>query len=335
MPNKRINEEIRLYYAVLRDEAAETASVLKSRIWAAHPELALVEEEIVAEGFNRLRSALESAGEQSTANTKFDALVAKRSMLLQRLGLAEDYAPIVYRCAFCHDYGYIANKPCPDCYPQALASIWNTSTDEDPLGEVGFDKFDLELFEDSEDFNASPKRRMQALKLRMENYVESFSRHARSLERPNLLFNGITGTGKTFLALCIAKALREAGYSVMILSAPQLMRIFSEYRVLSNSYNPNSERMEQLSASTRQLNYCDFLLIDDLGTEAMDAHSAGDFLSLLNQRERSKKPILLTTNMDLRQLKERYEERIYSRIAGTFQTYAFIGSDLRVKKRKS
>ena len=332
MQSNRISEELRLYYAGLREAAQEDALQRRATLLKAHPALAESEDQLSRAGFTRLRASMGSELEQAAAEARFKAVEAEHHALLAQLRLPEDYAPIDYHCKHCQDQGFLRGKSCPHCYPQALSAIWATQQEEDPLGDASFAHFDLNLFEDAEEFTRSPRRRMQALKTRMETYLENFGQRA---ERPNLLFSGITGTGKTYLAACMARALRDAGQSVMILSSPRLQRIFSEHRVLTNSYSPNAERLENSARQLDQINYCDFLVIDDLGTESLDAHSTGDFLALLNLRERSQKAILITTNLNLLQLRARYEERIYSRIAGTFQTYEFIGHDLRVKKRRS
>ena len=334
MLSNRINEELRLYYAGLRESAQDEAMQRKALVLQVNPALAEAEEKLNEAGFTRLRAALGSEAELAAALELFTAAQTEYRLLLQRLQLPEDYAPVEYHCKYCRDQGFLNGKNCEHCYPQALSALWAAHQGEDPLGEASFADFDLSLFEDAEEFSRSSRRRMQALKARMESYVENFDRRGESPDKPNVLFSGITGTGKTYLAACMARALRDAGHSVLILSAPQLQRTYSEYRVLTNSYSPNAERLENIARTVDQINYSDFLIIDDLGTESLDAHSAGDFLALLNLRERSRKAILITTNLNLLQLHARYEERIYSRIAGTFQTYEFIGHDLRVSRRR-
>ncbi len=330
MQNSRINEEIRLHYEALREDAVEAARREKAAVLKAHPDLALLEDEISAKGFDMLRSALVTAEERAVQERQMQALLEKKKTLLTRLGLKEDYAPVHYRCPICLDQGYVDGHACSQCFSMAMAELWSKTEEKDPLGEASFSDFNLERFEDNLlEPTQSPRRRM---KTRMENYVADFEASCEDQDRINLFFNGITGTGKTYLATCMARALRSDGKAVMMMSAPQLFRLFSEYRVLSNTFNPNVRRMESLALQIEQVNHCDFLVIDDLGTEALDAHAAGDFISLLNLRQRGRKPMLITSNLDLLQVKARYEERIYSRIAGTFQTYSFIGSDLRLPR---
>lgn len=333
MLNRKLAEEIRLYYSEMRENAELAAEARKAEILLAHPELAALEEALADNGFLRLRASMSSQPELAEAEAAYERLSAERVEMLSRLGLAEDYAPIQYHCQTCKDYGFVLGSPCPSCYPQAIARIWQDAEAEDVLGEASFQDFDLSLFDDEGPLARNPRLRMKALKARMEAYVEAFANEEGRSEQSNLFFSGVTGTGKTYLATCIGKALRERGKSVLMLSAPQLLRIVAEQRVLSKSFNPSIERLETLSRRLEQIYNCDFLIIDDLGTEALDAHASGDLLALLNQRERSRKALLVTTNLDMKQLRERYEERIFSRIARSFQNYAFIGADLRAPKR--
>jgi len=132
------------------------------------------------------------------------------------------------------------------------------------------------------------------------DYVASFA----SMKETNtgLLFVGPVGTGKSFLAGCIANALLEKGVSVGVTSLPQIlyqMRDFSKRGVL--------ERLQEY----------DLLVIDDLGTERETTYAAEQVFQVVDARLRTRKPLLVTTNLDpaaMREAKDTMHLRVYDRV---------------------
>jgi DNA replication protein DnaC len=131
-------------------------------------------------------------------------------------------------------------------------------------------------------------------------YVASFA----SMRETNtgLLFVGPVGTGKSFLAGCVANALLEKGVSVGVTSLPQIlyhMRDFSKRGVL--------ERLQEY----------DLLVIDDLGTERETTYAAEQVFQVIDARLRTRKPVLVTTNLDpaaMREAKDTMHQRVYDRV---------------------
>ena len=73
-------------------------------------------------------------------------------------------------------------------------------------------------------------------------------------------------------------------------------------------------------------------MIDDLGTEPVLKNVTLEYLYLiLNERLTSNKATVITTNLDLNGIINRYGERIYSRITNKSNTFVcrFTGADLR------
>ena len=113
----------------------------------------------------------------------------------------------------------------------------------------------------------------------------------------NLYFYGTVGTGKSFLSICTAKELIERGHFI------------------------------------RDLTDCDLLIIDDLGTELTNAFTQSRFFELLNLRHLARKSTIISTNLDLRDLRDRYSDRIYSRIISDYIICKLEGPDIRMKKK--
>ena len=65
----------------------------------------------------------------------------------------------------------------------------------------------------------------------------------------------------------------------------------------------------------------------------MSEKSLSHFFQLLNERISRKKPLLISTNMGISDIRNHYDERIYSRIVGEFEVFTIVGDDLRLKKK--
>lgn len=120
-----------------------------------------------------------------------------------------------------------------------------------------------------------------------------------------LLFWGNTGTGKTFTAGCIANALLEQGIPVLMATLESMLN------ELKGSHF--SERNPYFDS----LNQYELLIIDDLGAEPDTEGNREQSFMLFDSRYRSKKPMIVTTNLTLDELhkpKDLAHQRIYDRI---------------------
>ena len=134
-------------------------------------------------------------------------------------------------------------------------------------------------------------------------YVENWDdMKARS---SGLLLWGDVGTGKSFFAGCIANALLEKG-------VPVLMTNFS--RILNTLSGMHFEDRNQFIDS---LNRYSLLIIDDLGIERNSEFALEQVFNVIDSRYRSKKPLIVTTNLTLTELNNAPDvahRRIYDRI---------------------
>lgn len=138
-----------------------------------------------------------------------------------------------------------------------------------------------------------------------------------------LLFWGTVGTGKSYTAACIANYLLEANTSVVITSF---------VRILQEMQGFDREREETF---TNKLNSVKLLIIDDLGAERSTDYALEKVYGIIDNRYRAKKPLILTTNLTLRQMQEatdiRYA-RIYDRIFEMCYPMEFSGVSWRKRE---
>lgn len=161
----------------------------------------------------------------------------------------------------------------------------------------------------------------------MECILEKAKRYCKkdSAIRNNLLFTGPTGTGKTFLSSCIAKEFLDSGHFVLYHTATRISNIIDDAK-FRHDQPQNSEYLSMIAD-------CDLLIIDDLGTEYAFGYPQSQLFDILETRMISGKRTVISTNMDLNELNQKYSPRLVSRILGNYEIFVFRGNDLRYQNR--
>lgn len=135
-----------------------------------------------------------------------------------------------------------------------------------------------------------------------ERYVKNFA--DMYTKRQGILFWGPVGTGKSYTAACIANELMN-GF------VPVIMTSF--VKILQNIQGDKEEESEII----KRLDEAKLLIIDDLGTERNTDYALEKVYNIIDSRYRSGKPLVLTTNMTLKEMQENTDiryKRIYDRI---------------------
>ena len=240
----------------------------------------------------------------------------KKARLLKEAGLPEDYLKPVHTCPDCRDTGYIDGQKC-HCFKQAMISLlYEQSNIREMLQHDNFQSLSYEYYE-GEDLS-----RFKKAVITCQNFIKNFNS-----DYHNLFFYGTVGTGKSFLSNCAAKELIESGHSVIYFSAAGLFDLLSRY---SFDYKSKEDERERYA----DLYQCDLLIVDDLGTELTNQFVASRLFSLLNQRHMGKKATVISTNLSLEELRDRYSDRIFSRITSHYELCKLTGPDIRMYKKR-
>lgn len=258
-----------------------------------------------------LTDALSALEEESLA------LQVKKAELLNERGYPADYLEDIYSCPKCKDTGFIGSAMC-SCltqeYNRQLTSELSTLLKNN---DERFESFDLSLYGEA-------REAMSIVFDTCREYAASFSE--RSM---NLLFQGGTGLGKTFLSACIARVVAQNGHSVCYDTAASALEAFE-----LKKFARDAETAEKAATRVERMLECELMILDDLGTEMLTQISISALYTLINTRLVEGKKTIISTNLTDAELARRYTPQICSRIDGEFLKLPFAGTDIRMMKKE-
>lgn len=303
-------------FAKKRRKAENDLFSKKTELYKAVPRLAMIEKELSESGLRAVKAAISKSG-----NVKADIealhqtnqqLQMERADILVRMGLPSDYLSKRPECPICADEGFVNGKMC-ECYLRELKKYtYDLLNKNSRLQLCDFSRFDLRYYPDS------VRETMHRNFNFCFSYAENFSENS-----GNILMSGATGLGKTFLSLSIAKRVIEKGFGVIYASAQDLMNSLEKERF------SNLEASNTLDAVLD----CDLLIIDDLGAEFSTSFTLTSVYNIVNSRINLNKPVIISTNLSLQELQDKYSERVVSRFIGEYTVLHFLGNDIRQIKR--
>ncbi len=326
-----ILREIMLEYENIRMEELRERQAREKELMDAIPELARIRQEIIELMAQRSRDIIKdpvgSAKAISDLQRRLAELKAKEGQLLSEKGYPSDYLAPRYRCEKCKDTGFVGDpvKERCSCFVQKILERTYRLANSKELERQNFQTFDAGIFPDTpmEEGKMSQRQYMLQIKERLEKYVEEFPNNSRKI----ILFTGRTGLGKSFLLNCITKAILDKCYTALQISAYKLFD-----RLFKASFDSNEERTELQS----QLFEVDALIIDDLGTETLlNNFTSEGLFHVVNERALQNKHTFFSTNLSLAELRDRYSDRITSRLFDTSNSMIirFLGKDVRLQPK--
>ena len=259
---------------------------------------------------------LEEPSEDLSARYReaLSALSEKKAKLLTDAGFPADYLKPIYDCPDCRDTGYADGERC-HCFRQRMIRLlYAQSNLQEHLAKENFSTLSYRFYEGEDLVNF--KKAVETSRSFIENFKTDYR---------NLIFYGTVGTGKSFLSGCIAKELLEQGCSVIYFSAIGLFNLLAQYSFQSND-------KEMLYKTYEDLYNCDLVIVDDLGTEVTNSFTNSQFFSFINERHLRRKATVINTNLGIEDLRNRYSERILSRLAGDYIFRKLTGPDIRLYK---
>ncbi|MBQ1554003.1 MAG: ATP-binding protein [Clostridia bacterium] len=329
MPYSReVYETARTRLETLRQLALRENEERKRSFEAINPEYAKLEQGIAQTAISLTRVMLSGQKDitESVAAIRDNNLAMQRRQaeILRENGCPPDYLEPRYHCAKCCDTGFVDGKTC-ECFKNLLQrAAYEELNRSTPLELCSFRSFSMDYYPDrAESSSLSPRQIMERVKKTCWDYASGFT-----TQSPNLLFQGGVGLGKTHLSLAIAGKVISKGYGVVYGSAPNFFNAIE-----SEHFGRGEDKQYTLGL----LKSCDLLILDDLGTEFVTQFTTAALYDILNTLILRRRPTIISTNFHIDGLKQKYDDRITSRLSGNYLRVQFVGSDVRItlKVKKS
>ena len=177
---------------------------------------------------------------------------------------------------------------------------------------VGFPESEMSSWNFAADDGSNPK-----MSAAMQNYVQHFEEFRK--QGKGLLLFGNVGTGKTFLAACVANALIDKGVPCLV----------TNFARIANTVQGLFEGRQEYYDS---LNQFPLLVLDDLSAERKTVYMQEIVFNVIDARYRAKLPLIITTNLTREELQKPADityQRIFSRLFEMCTPIEIAGSDRR------
>ena len=225
-----------------------------------------------------------SDSDKTAAKKEIDACMKVQKCLLDKYKVTQSMLKPHFTCSKCQDTGYVDGNPC-DCLQTEIRRLL-------------IDECDIPHPE----YTSANSTETNAHNLKVYARAEQIC----SSDKGNILLLGNVGLGKTYLLTACANKCVSLGKSVMYTTAYGLNQTFLECHLSD---------LATKEAILGNLAEVDVLCIDDLGTEPTYKNVSAEYLfSVLNERLTTGKQNFITTNLSIAQLRDTYDERIFSRI---------------------
>ena len=296
---------------------AEKEAIEKQReVLEKVPGYAYLDENLLTLSISVMEKAQEGDTEAiRTLRPAIKKIREEKRVLLEKAGFSSEDLEAHYSCTLCRDTGIYEGKKCR-CFMKLQGEIlYKQSKMGEILGRENFSRFQLERFDNTERKEQTGNKTVREYMKEIRDYFYGYCQNYPE-NQGNFIFTGGTGTGKTFFLHCIAKALLDRGVSVLYFTAEGLFNHFS--RLMREGIE--DEFVEEV----------DVLLLDDLGTEFSNSFTASRFFNLLNQRILTRKTMMISTNLNFKDLRELYSDRVVSRMMSDYEIIPLYGRDLRL-----
>lgn len=276
-------------------EALDTVKVDKqierddrvAMIYQEYPDLRHIDADIIESRNDRLMSIIDGdEGREKLFDSKEKALVLKRQQFLAEHNISPDFDELKDRCTNCHDTGYYTNskgiKMVCSCRNSELELCYELS------GMKDYSTYSIRTF-DAKHCNNSSRRSV---------LIKKFSKIIKDGVSDNTLmvYSDGVSTGKTFLAVVIAKLAISCGRSAVYDRSENLGRL-SEEEV---EYYKN----------------CDLLILDDYSGEVTrKAATASNLNQIIESRIATSKPVVLVASSPIEILVSDSDARIASKLS--------------------
>ncbi len=309
-------------YGKARDDSRYALEVRKEEVYSSVPGYRELADSVSTLSVDCARRMLDGEdGALDGLRGRLAEIAARQKELLAAAGYPPDYLEPVFSCPDCQDTGYVTSpdtglrEKCHCFRQQEISILYEQSNIQNLIKKENFSTLSSQYYkgEDLQHFNAAVDF--------SRKFVQNFKQ-----DYHNLFFYGTVGTGKSFLSGCIANELLKQGHSVIYFSASGLFDTLARYAFDARLKEEQHDFCEDIYG-------CDLLIIDDLGTEVTNNFVSSQLFVCLNERHLRRKATIISTNVTLEEFRDRYSDRIFSRITSSFTLRKLTGPDIRICKK--
>ena len=242
-------------------------------------------------------------GKLDADKQRIESYRAKQKQLLGKWKVDESRLVPQFSCQKCADTGYVDGVMC-DCLKAEVRKLLVKDAD------VKYPNCTFANSKETDKHNKAVYKKAQSL--------------CKKDVSTNVLLAGATGTGKTYLLSACANECLANDKSVLFVTAYALNETFLECHLAP---------LQTKQLVMENLLDVDALFIDDLGTENIYRNVTAEYLFVvINERIARGKQTFISTNLTLAGIRDRYDERIFSRLVDKNVTFVaqLIGEDKRI-----
>lgn len=242
-------------------------------------------------------------GDKTELKRRLDECKAEMKNVIDKLCIDEKLLRPQYSCPRCQDTGYVHNSIC-SCLQNELCRLITAESN------VMNTSFTFKSSKENDKHNLAVYKTVQKA----------------TDDGLNVLLTGNTGSGKTYLLTACANKLIAENKSALFVTAYTLNGMFLDAHL--SDYKVSQSILDTLTD-------VDALVIDDLGTEIYRKNVTAEYLfSVINERIARHKQTFISTNLTLKDIRDRYDERIFSRLVDKNTTVVaqLVGADKRFAK---
>lgn len=299
-------------YRKKRESAESERAVRLSEVHASIPEIAKIDATLSSTGAT-IMSFLKEGGsideKIETLKKRNAELREERRALLVASGYPADYTDTKHECPLCGDSGFIDINMC-NCMKSAIAEARLADSELGRIAQTqNFESFDFKYYKEGQERNAI---------VRHYDKLKAFSEGFDSSTEQSFILLGGTGLGKTHLSTAVGITVIKRGYDVIYKTVQSVMDDYQQVQFRGGEADVISKYYD-----------CDLLIVDDLGAEMATQFTVSCIYNLINTRMNKRKPTIFSTNLTAAELRERYADRITSRLFGEYTPLVFCGTDIR------